>query len=63
MNLTEELDYPHDNSEGGCSCHLNPPCGYCTDRHDCRTCGEQFYDPDGDFDICERCYNQKLGEE
>ena len=27
-------------SEGGCSCHINPPCGYCeTSREYCPECG------------------------
>lgn len=26
--------------EGGCSCHINPPCGYCTEPNSfCSTCG------------------------
>lgn len=32
--LTEAAQYDRDAFEaagGSCSCHLNPPCGYCTD--------------------------------
>ena len=48
--------------DGCCSCHLNPPCGYCTDRHDCARCGEQFYDPDGEETYCLRC-QEEIDEE
>jgi len=32
-------------SDGGCSCHINPPCSYCVDpREYCGTCGWEAAD-------------------
>jgi len=34
------LEYYPDHPEMGCSCHINPPCSYCTDQHlECPKCG------------------------
>lgn len=43
----------------GCSCHINPPCSYCTDRCECAKCGELNITDDmvylnGEF-YCEEC--------
>lgn len=33
-----------DEREGGCSCHVNPPCSHCcTTETICDTCEEEFY--------------------
>ena len=26
--------------EGGCTCHIDPPCNYCTNKSDCDDTGE-----------------------
>ena len=26
--------------DGGCACHLNPPCSFCTDHSECEICGQ-----------------------
>jgi hypothetical protein len=26
--------------EGQCSCHINPPCGFCTSHVECDICGQ-----------------------
>jgi len=32
-----------DEREGGCSCHINPPCGHCTHIHTiCDTCDTEY---------------------
>ena len=36
--------------EGGCSCHLHPPCGYCTEpREKCSKCGWTLVDDETSF--------------
>lgn len=39
------------NDDFGCTCHVNPPCSYCTDNdYTCDTCGanvnEEYYEAD-----------------
>lgn len=49
--------------EGCCSCHISPPCGYCTDHSDCEECGELTLSDDmievkgilGPHWVCEEC--------
>lgn len=31
----------------GCSCHINPPCNYCTELYECKECGKLKH-PDED---------------
>lgn len=57
-HLTTRQDYE---GEGiGCSCHINPPCGYCTAPYGCIECEEPIegYDGDGEDDaLCAKCAN------
>ena len=37
--------------EGGCSCHINPPCGYCTEPNAyCETCGWDAKEEQHEYD-------------
>ena len=51
----EEMDNAA-KSIGGCSCHIKPPCSYCTDtQHDVSVCdccgnGEEWYGEPGQHD-------------
>ena len=37
--------------EGGCSCHINPPCGYCTEPNSyCETCGWDAKEEQNEYD-------------
>lgn len=36
--------------DGGCSCHNNPPCGFCTEpREECPECGWRLVDDETNF--------------
>ena len=39
-----------------CCCHINPPCGYCTERVYCEKCGESFVYESADDVLCETCF-------
>jgi hypothetical protein len=44
---------------GGCSCHISPPCGYCTSHAECGLCNQTVLNDDmvefnNDW-ICEEC--------
>lgn len=45
-----------------CSCHINPPCNYCTELIECPACGDFVHPKEDDriFDDleCEKCYNK-----
>lgn len=32
--------------EDQCSCHINPPCGYCTSHCECVICGKKIHNDD-----------------
>ena len=33
-NFVDPLRYYHHDFQSGCSCHINPPCSYCTSKSD-----------------------------
>jgi hypothetical protein len=43
----------------GCSCHINPPCTYCTSHSICDKCGDnvlnEYINEDDDSFICDDC--------
>ena len=46
--------------EGCCSCHINPPCTYCTSHSICEECGKnvlnEYINEDiDDYLICDDC--------
>ena len=52
--------------EEGCSCHINPPCGYCTSRSECERCGTILFSDDmfecmrcGEL-VCDDCFRETL---
>lgn len=46
-----------------CSCHINPPCSYCTELKECNICAQIFHpdDADGFIDVCGEC-GSEFGE-
>lgn len=42
-----------------CTCHINPPCDYCTSYEECYECGRLFPKDElthiGDIKFCEGC--------
>lgn len=53
-----DIDYFEE--EGGCSCHISPPCGYCTSRSECALCNnivlnDYMIEFKGDW-VCEECH-------
>jgi len=57
--LIEAADRRYDD-EGGCSCHINPPCTYCTSRGHCGICddlvlSDHLVEFHHDW-ICEACH-------
>ncbi len=51
----------------GCSCHICPPCGWCTSHVYCDTCNELIYEDDiieiDECFVCEACLVGIVGEE
>lgn len=44
-----------DDREGQCSCHINPPCGFCTDdSYSCDMCGASISDENRESEIAEK---------
>lgn len=40
MREVEDYEEKKELIDGGCSCHINPPCGWCTTNvWDCEECG------------------------
>ncbi len=53
----------------GCSCHINPPCSYCTEKVECAGgCGEMVHPDEGFYiqtatddeygPLCKACYDK-----
>jgi len=42
-----------------CSCHINPPCSYCTEKEECIGCGELIH-PD-EFNYIAKAADDEYG--
>lgn len=50
-----------------CSCHINPPCGWCEQTYYCDSCGRlchpdeqgQNFDDENEEIYCDRCEGQR----
>lgn len=45
-----------------CSCHINPPCGYCEQTYECDNCGRLKHPDDNGLNVvedkvyCDSCF-------
>lgn len=56
--------------DGGCACHVSPPCSFCVAHIECEICGQQVCEDmteeiadslDGTtFKVCPDCYNKEV---
>ncbi len=45
----------------GCSCHINPPCAFCTSTFECEQCGTRVITDDQETEgwhdlLCDECF-------
>ena len=44
-----------------CSCHISPPCSYCTSRCECSKCGKIVGEDEvNDDSVCEQCLEEEV---